>query len=699
MTSPPSPALRVATYNVLAQVYAKSSWFPWTERRLMKSKTRRDAIRTYIEKLNVDVLALQEVDGYEDDEENAKSGGGWKTWLASRGYESTYVRRTNVSNAKKDGSCVAWRRDVLEEIERREIAYNDIANEMYPSTSETADGDDDAATVEARSRYLRDCVGNLTLLRRRAFYDVFKWLNYVRRTVRTMREADAGVSASALAEACRSGTASRAWDDDSYMTPEDADDAALFGFEAYVDGRDDDGDDDGFGDDGDVDGLTTDLERRLTMENEELRLRILEVMSNAGLVNEASVEAAFSPVVAEGTASSDAGNETSGAVAPSSSSATRATSDGAGASRRRVPETPEERLAREVDDGYFDSYSYFDIHRDMIGDKARTDAYRDALEMNPSLIKGKKVLDVGCGTGILSMFAARGGASAVVGVDGAEHIAKVARENIKSNGFDEQGTNQIQIVHGKLEDIAGEIPNAPFDVLVSEWMGYGLLFESMLDTVLVARDRFLKPGGAVLPDIATIHIAGFDRAATDFPFWDDVYGFKMPEISKQLRAGALKTAVVTHVDGARVTTTAARVCELDLATCSIADTEFTAEFALEAVAARRGEETNGIVLWFDTEFSKRFCVDRPVMLSTNPDALKTHWVQTMLHFHEPIVLGDSVEDASARVGSAANQGSKIVGRISMVKSKRLRAYDISLEYRAVSANGESGPLRVALYAL
>ena len=66
----------------------------------------------------------------------------------------------------------------------------------------------------------------------RGVYDVFKWLNYVRRTVRTMREADAGVSASALAEACRSGTASRAWDDDSYMTPEDADDAALFGFEA-----------------------------------------------------------------------------------------------------------------------------------------------------------------------------------------------------------------------------------------------------------------------------------------------------------------------------------------------------------------------------------------------------------------------------------------------------------------------------------
>lgn len=43
---------------------------------------------------------------------------------------------------------------------------------------------------------------------------------------------------------------------------------------------------------------------------------------------------------------------------------------------------------------------------------------------------------------------------------------------------------------------------------MSEWMGYALLFESMLDTVLHARDVYLKPGGAVLPDIASIFIAG-----------------------------------------------------------------------------------------------------------------------------------------------------------------------------------------------
>jgi len=57
------------------------------------------------------------------------------------------------------------------------------------------------------------------------------------------------------------------------------------------------------------------------------------------------------------------------------------------------------------------------------------------------------------------------------------------------------------------------------DVIVSEWMGYALLFEAMLDSVLTARDRWLAPGGVVLPDIATIHIAGAARGALDLQFW------------------------------------------------------------------------------------------------------------------------------------------------------------------------------------
>ena len=64
------------------------------------------------------------------------------------------------------------------------------------------------------------------------------------------------------------------------------------------------------------------------------------------------------------------------------------------------------------------------------------------------------------------------------------------------------------------------------DVLVSERMGYNMLFESMLDSVLHARDRWLRPGGAVLPDLANLYVAAAGEGATGMDFRKDIYGFR-----------------------------------------------------------------------------------------------------------------------------------------------------------------------------
>ena len=70
----------------------------------------------------------------------------------------------------------------------------------------------------------------------------------------------------------------------------------------------------------------------------------------------------------------------------------------------------------------------------MLKDSVRTNTYRRSIIENKHLFKGKVVLDVGCGTGILSMFAAQAGASKVIGIDCAG-IAVQARKIIEANGF------------------------------------------------------------------------------------------------------------------------------------------------------------------------------------------------------------------------------------------------------------------------
>jgi hypothetical protein len=66
----------------------------------------------------------------------------------------------------------------------------------------------------------------------------------------------------------------------------------------------------------------------------------------------------------------------------------------------------------------------------------------------------------------------------------------------------------ITLVKGKLEE--AELPIQQFDIIISEWMGYFLLYESMLDTVLLARDKYLKPGGLIFPDTAGMYIAAIE---------------------------------------------------------------------------------------------------------------------------------------------------------------------------------------------
>lgn len=143
----------------------------------------------------------------------------------------------------------------------------------------------------------------------------------------------------------------------------------------------------------------------------------------------------------------------------------------------------------------------------MIKDKVRTNTYRNAIINNKHLFKDKIVMDVGAGTGILSFFAAEAGAKKVIAIECSD-IAYQMRKIIKLN----KKENIIHVVKNKCEDIQ-ELPEGikEVDIIISEWMGYFLLYESMLDTVLFARDRWLKKDtGIMMPDEAVMYIAGIE---------------------------------------------------------------------------------------------------------------------------------------------------------------------------------------------
>ena len=192
----------------------------------------------------------------------------------------------------------------------------------------------------------------------------------------------------------------------------------------------------------------------------------------------------------------------------------------------KMPLKPNEMTSQDY---YFDGYSQIGIHEEMLKDSIRTSAYRDSILHNKHLFKDKIVLDVGCGTGILSMFAARAGAKYVYGVD-MSRILTQANTFVKDNGL----SDCITLIQGKIDDI--ELPVEKVDIIISEWMGYCLFYESMLDSVIFARDKWLKPStGLMFPDKAKLYIRGIeDRKYKDecFNWWDDVYGFDMSSIKK-----------------------------------------------------------------------------------------------------------------------------------------------------------------------
>jgi protein arginine N-methyltransferase 1 len=293
-------------------------------------------------------------------------------------------------------------------------------------------------------------------------------------------------------------------------------------------------------------------------------------------------------------------------------------------------------------DYYFDSYAHFGIHEDMLKDQVRTGAYMKAILNNPKLFEGKTVLDVGSGTGILCLFAAKAGAKQCLGIECSE-IAGFATSIAQQNGYGDI----ITYIHGKVEEV--ELPVDKVDIIISEWMGYFLIYESMLDSVLYARDRWLVDGGLIFPDHAKLYAAGIEDAdykEEKIGFWSQQWGFDFSPMQDCVIQEPVSDVVMKQA----IATTSSCILELDLYKCSRQDLDFVVPYSLQST---RKDFVHALVFWFEVTFD---VCSPSVMLSTAPGKPNTHWKQSVLYFKDVLVAhkGDTLSGMLAVRKTEAN---------------------------------------------
>ncbi|KAJ1818665.1 hypothetical protein LPJ60_004201 [Coemansia sp. RSA 2675] len=348
------------------------------------------------------------------------------------------------------------------------------------------------------------------------------------------------------------------------------------------------------------------------------------------------------------------------------------------------PREDDEVLHR--DPTYFQYYSQLQHQQNMLQDYVRTSAYHSAITLNGlALFRDRLVMDVGAGSGILSFFAAQAGAKHVHAVEasGMANKMKVILEAAKRKNSPRNVylADRITVVGSKIEDPRLLTSMPQVDVIISEPIGVLLVHERMLESFVYARDKFLRPGGAMLPSSGTIHLAPLSDAAlwnetiAKARFWqqDSFYGVDLnpyfaPAFEEFFSAPVVGCFSPTTLIGDSVQH------DVDFHTITLAGLK---EFVIPIDwQIRYTGLMHGIGGWFDLAFVPppsslhRGAKSSTVYMSTSPYSPATHWQQVRLLLKQPL---------------AVNAGQVVRGLVSM-KANDQRSYDV--EARIIALDEE-----------
>lgn len=262
------------------------------------------------------------------------------------------------------------------------------------------------------------------------------------------------------------------------------------------------------------------------------------------------------------------------------------------------------------------SYANLLDHHTMVLDEVRNRAYLGAMRevVTPESV----VLDLGAGLGVLGLLAAKLGAKKVYCVEPspvAAHISTLA----KANGV----ADRVVVLRGRIEDV--ELPEQ-VDVILSVFTGNLLFSEGLMPSLYFARDRYLKPGGALIPDRARLRFAGVEAPKRH---GETVARYRRDSLGIDYSVIAALTANHWYVadrgaDAPQPLTPAAVAIELDLHTTHEDRLRWQTPLPIE-----RDGILHGLLGWIELHLGERW-------LSTGPGEADLHWRPGLLPVAQPM---------------------------------------------------------------
>jgi tetratricopeptide (TPR) repeat protein len=266
-------------------------------------------------------------------------------------------------------------------------------------------------------------------------------------------------------------------------------------------------------------------------------------------------------------------------------------------------------------------------HIPMINDEERNKAYDLALRR--AVKQGDLVFEIGTGSGLVSMMAARAGASKVVSCEVLPLMADIAREVVAKNGL----SDRITVLTRKSTQlqIGSDLPERA-DVFVSELINIGMLAPNMLPVLQHARENLVKPGAKIIPAAAVVHAALIEapQLARVNPV-RQISGFDLSPLDKLRSPGYAQIDMAA--DLIRQLSQPFRALDFDFR-----QNMPERDAKLLQVTATSAGLVHGIAFWFD------LVMDEEIVYSSASPTRTNHWKQAAEFFAKPVAVqpGDRI---------------------------------------------------------